>query len=94
MIHEKISDQVLARYPKLLTEANQHISEPWFSADEHTHERFKFKATLPAEILSSFRRRRYGGIGMYPQDFTIGDEEWANIENEAVVKSSVINANY
>ena len=59
MTQEKICEQVLARYPKLLTEANQRMSEPWFLADEHTHERFKFKAPLSAEILSSFRGRRY-----------------------------------
>ena len=59
MIQGKIGEQELARYPKLLTEANQRMSEPWFLVDEHTHERFKFKATLSADILSSFRGRRY-----------------------------------
>ena len=37
MIQGKISEQVLARYPTFLTDANQRMSEPWFSADEHTH---------------------------------------------------------
>ena len=94
MIQGKISEQVLARYPKLLTEANQRMSEPWFSVDEHTHERFKFKATLSAEILSSFRGRRYGGIGLDPNDFMISYEEWVRIENEAVVNPSAVYADY
>ena len=94
MTQEKICEQVLARYPKLLTEANQRMSEPWFLVDEHTHERFKFKATLSAEILSSFRGRRYGGIGLDPRDFMISFEEWVRIENEAVVNPSAIYADY
>ena len=94
MIQGKISEQVKARYPKFLTEANQRMSEPWFSADEHAHERFKFKATLLAEILSSFRGRRYGGIGLEPLDFMISREEWMRIENEAVVNPRAIYANY
>ena len=94
MTQGKISEQILARYPKLLTEANQRMSEPWFSADEHTHERNKFKATLSAEILSSFRGRRYGGIGLDPQDFMISFEVWKRIEGEAFVNPRAIYADY
>ena len=94
MIQGKISEQVLARYPKLLTEANQRMSEPWFLVDEHTHERFKFKATLSAEILSSFRGRRYGGIGLDPNDFMISHEDWVRTESEAFVNPRAIDANY
>jgi hypothetical protein len=96
MTFSVISVQVLARYPRLLTMANQRMSEPWFSVDEHPHERFKFKAPLSAEILSSFRGRRYGGggIGLDPQDFMISFEEWKRIEGEAFVNPRAIYAKY
>ena len=94
MIQGKISEQVLARYPTFLTDANQRMSEPWFSADEHTHERLKFKAKLSAEILNSFRGRRYDGVGLMPVDFMISHEEWVRLEIEANVNPRAINANY
>ncbi|MDA8575280.1 putative sugar O-methyltransferase [Alphaproteobacteria bacterium] len=96
MIQGKISDQVLARYPRLLTENNQRMSEPWYSVDEHTHGRFKFKAPLSAEILSSFRGRRYGGggVGFDPNDFMISHEDWVRTESEAFVNPRAIDANY
>jgi hypothetical protein len=94
MTFSAITDQVLTRYPILLTEANQRMSEPWFLVDEHTHERFKFKATLSAEILSSFRGRRYGGIGLDPNDFMISHEDWVRTESEAFVNPRAIDANY
>ena len=81
MIQGKISEQVLARYPTFLTDANQRMSEPWFSADEHTHERLKFKAKLSAEILNSFRGRRYDGLD-WCYDFMISHEEWWGLRSK------------
>lgn len=85
MTFSAISEQVLSRYPKLLTEANQRMVEPWFSVDEHTHERYKFRAQLSADILGSFRGRRYGGFGTRGYHFAISEENWRQLEEGAVV---------
>ena len=94
MTFSAISEQVLSRYPKLLTEANQRMVEPWFSGDEHTHERYKFKAPLSADILGSFRGRRYGGFGNQAFHFAISPENWWQLEEGAVVNPCAISHNF
>ena len=85
MSQGSIREQVLARYPILLSEANLRMSEPWFSVNDHTHERSKFTSKLSTEILSSFRGRRYGGIGLTSVDFAVSNEIWVKIEAETLV---------
>jgi len=94
MRDETIIEQVLRRHPRMLQDANRRATEPWFAADKHSHERFKFEARLTAEILTSFRGRCYGGIGLEPIDFALKDVSFFTLKETTLIKASESVADY
>ncbi|MEK9595961.1 MAG: putative sugar O-methyltransferase [Rhodospirillaceae bacterium] len=94
MRDETIIGQVLQRHPRMLQDANRRATEPWFAADQHSHERFKFEARLTADILTSFRGRCYGGIGLEPIDFGLTAESFFTLKETTLVKPSESVADY